>query len=153
MANSSRTSTPVRCFCRKEAIVVTSSKDANVGRRFFGCENYSNIGYCKFFRWIDQPMCERAREIIPGLLKKMNDMRGELRNAQHLAQKLKETVSVLEQMNGRLKKDVRNLKNENSMLKDEEKKGRNMSIKLKFCILCFAWLQKSELEKNRAPAA
>ncbi|KAL8488121.1 hypothetical protein ACS0TY_024416 [Phlomoides rotata] len=95
-------STLVKCYCKREAIVVTSWKEGNVGRRFFGCAAYPNIGYCKKFRWIDEPLCDRAREIIPGLLKRMNEQKAEIKKAQDIAKKFEEMLNVLECLNGRL---------------------------------------------------
>ncbi|KAL8551141.1 hypothetical protein ACS0TY_000284 [Phlomoides rotata] len=110
MSHSSSTSRPVTCRCKNEAIVVTSWKNGNCGRRFHGCQLYPNDGYCNFFKWIDPPMCDRAVEIIPGLLRRMNEQRAEIRNAQIIAEKLKEMINVLEHLNGRLESDVRALK-------------------------------------------
>ena len=36
------------------------------------------MGGCGFFDWEDPPMCRRARAIIPGLLRKKNEMEAEI---------------------------------------------------------------------------
>lgn len=42
----------------------TSWMTSNVGRRFMSCDR------CRYFRWLDGPLCGRARIIIPGLLRR-----------------------------------------------------------------------------------
>lgn len=54
------------CRCKQVMAVTTSWTNANPGRRFKSCSK------CGFFEWVDPPMCERARAIIPGLLRKLN---------------------------------------------------------------------------------
>ncbi|KAL8474227.1 hypothetical protein ACS0TY_030885 [Phlomoides rotata] len=105
-----------RCYCQREAAVATSWKNGNVGRRFYGCQKYPNDGYCKFFRWIDDPLCERAKQIIPGLLKRLNEQREEIRNMETIAEKLNEMTRVLESLNNKLEEEIQGLKNENGKL-------------------------------------
>ncbi|KAL8556332.1 hypothetical protein ACS0TY_003952 [Phlomoides rotata] len=69
----------VRCKCDRPTTIATTWKAENVGRRFFGCANYPNSGYCNYFQWIDDPVCDRAKQIIHGLLKKMNALTAENR--------------------------------------------------------------------------
>lgn len=54
------------CRCKQLLSSTTSWTNANPGRRFVSCSK------CGFFDWVDPPMCERARAIIPGLLRKLN---------------------------------------------------------------------------------
>ena len=38
-----------------------------------------SVGACGFFLWVDPPLCARARQIIPGLLKRStNELQGKL---------------------------------------------------------------------------
>nr|XP_027060935.1 uncharacterized protein LOC113687547 [Coffea arabica] len=56
------------CRCEKETRVITSWTSKNPGRRFAVCAE----GCCGYWAWIDEEMCRRATEIIPGLLRKIN---------------------------------------------------------------------------------
>ncbi|GER27931.1 GRF zinc finger containing protein [Striga asiatica] len=62
------------CTCGKRTVMVTSWTDNNPGRRYAKC----NESGCKRFVWIDPPMCTRARQIIPGLLRRINLAEAEL---------------------------------------------------------------------------
>ncbi|CAA0832301.1 Unknown protein [Striga hermonthica] len=65
------------CGCGKRTVMVTSWTDNNPGRRYATCKG-SKIGRgCKHFVWIDPPMCT-ARQIIPGLLRRINLTEDEL---------------------------------------------------------------------------
>ncbi|PIN21872.1 DNA topoisomerase [Handroanthus impetiginosus] len=66
------------CYCRKVARLRTSWTDANPGRRFFNCS--STASGCDFFCWKDPPMCNRVLLVIPGLLRKLNQIENELSN-------------------------------------------------------------------------
>ncbi|KAL8555194.1 hypothetical protein ACS0TY_003128 [Phlomoides rotata] len=57
MSYSGTTSRLVTCHCKKEAIVVTSWKNGNVGRRFMG-----NDGYCKFLNGLTHPCVIELRK-------------------------------------------------------------------------------------------
>ena len=85
---------PIHCYYGNEARVMTLWTNLNPGIRFLGCQNYkvilclfinffkfilgvfvdicSNLvqkyGGCGFFLWYDGPMCDRSKQIIPGLL-------------------------------------------------------------------------------------
>ncbi|KAK9290541.1 hypothetical protein L1049_008711 [Liquidambar formosana] len=56
-------------------MVWTSWTENNLGRRFYGCPNYKANGSCGYFKWLDPPICIRARRIIPGLLKRIEGYR------------------------------------------------------------------------------
>ncbi|KAK4415017.1 hypothetical protein Salat_2608800 [Sesamum alatum] len=56
------------CICGNETVVRTSWTNNNPGRRFRACAGY-NGSYCGSFEWVDPPMCRRARDVIPGLLR------------------------------------------------------------------------------------
>lgn len=62
-----------KCFCGKWLAAKTAWTDANAGRRFISCER------CRFFRWLDEPLCERSRAIIPGLLRRINKLEAQQR--------------------------------------------------------------------------
>ncbi|GJY65347.1 zinc finger, GRF-type containing protein [Tanacetum coccineum] len=61
----------VDCFCQRPAVNRTSWTQNHPGRRFWACSRI--VTDCGFFRWIDPPMCARSVQIIPGLLRSMND--------------------------------------------------------------------------------
>ncbi|KAL8464320.1 hypothetical protein ACS0TY_034010 [Phlomoides rotata] len=50
----------VRCWCGIHVVQCTSWSDANPGRRFMNCEFSMTGNDCKFFQWIDDPMCQRS---------------------------------------------------------------------------------------------
>ncbi|XP_057801807.1 uncharacterized protein LOC131016971 [Salvia miltiorrhiza] len=56
------------CFCvnegkRLKAPIRTSWTEDNPGRRFYGCKNWKTKK-CRYFKWHDEPMGERAIEVI-----------------------------------------------------------------------------------------
>ncbi|CAL5393252.1 unnamed protein product [Camellia sinensis] len=61
--------------CGRRRLIHTAWIDTNPGRRFLSCPNSG----CNHFTWIDLPMCDRAVQIIPGLLKKLNKMEAQLK--------------------------------------------------------------------------
>ncbi|PWA63815.1 zinc finger, GRF-type [Artemisia annua] len=65
----------VVCTCGKPAVVKTSWTNRNPGRRFFGCPTIGSN--CPFLGWLDPPICPRSVEIIPGLLRRINDFQEE----------------------------------------------------------------------------
>ncbi|KAL0408371.1 UNVERIFIED_CONTAM: hypothetical protein Sradi_1771500 [Sesamum radiatum] len=65
------------CLCGLEVAVCTSWTNSNPGRRFRGCL-CDNGSYCGVFQWSDPPMCRRAKEIIPGLLTRLNEQERKL---------------------------------------------------------------------------
>ncbi|KAL8552793.1 hypothetical protein ACS0TY_001466 [Phlomoides rotata] len=75
-------------------MTVTSWKDDNSG------------GYCKFFKWIDAPVCERAKQIIPGLLRMLNEQKAKNRNLETEVEKLKEKSRFLQSVNCSLEKKI-----------------------------------------------
>ncbi|WOH13887.1 hypothetical protein DCAR_0933400 [Daucus carota subsp. sativus] len=64
-----------RCFCNKWVVVRTAWTEINSGKRFAGCPDQ----VCNYFRWVDGPLCERARMIIPGLIRRINVLEGEVK--------------------------------------------------------------------------
>ncbi|PWA73473.1 zinc finger, GRF-type [Artemisia annua] len=65
-----RNNTMVRCpNCGAHSVIRTSWTAINPGRRFYCCSRT-----CGIINWYDPPMCERAVQIIPGLLRSMNQL-------------------------------------------------------------------------------
>lgn len=64
-----------RCNCNKWVVVRTAWTDTNSGWRFAGCPDFG----CNYFRWVDGPLCERARIIIPELIRRINALEGEIK--------------------------------------------------------------------------
>ena len=54
------------------ALEATAWTSNNAGRRFRTCPDRM----CRFFAWIDPPMCERAKIVIPGLIRRINNLEG-----------------------------------------------------------------------------
>ncbi|KAL4564580.1 hypothetical protein LXL04_028644 [Taraxacum kok-saghyz] len=95
----------VVCFCVRNALMRTSWTDLNPGRRFWGCPkpftvpdsyifsfffcSYSKRSTCGFIGWIDGPMCERSKHVIPCLLRSMNRVERALEKSKEEVQKLK----------------------------------------------------------------
>ncbi|KAL3623450.1 hypothetical protein CASFOL_032266 [Castilleja foliolosa] len=73
-SSSSYGNAAVRCHCGIQLELVTSWTDDNPGRRFQACPNYKMPSSCGFFRWFDEEMCSRSKEVIPGLLRKTNKL-------------------------------------------------------------------------------
>ncbi|GER39716.1 GRF zinc finger containing protein [Striga asiatica] len=61
------------CTCGKRTVMVTSWTDNNPGRRYATCK-----GWLQTFCVDDPPMCTRPRQIIPGLLRRINLAEAEL---------------------------------------------------------------------------
>ncbi|KAK6140688.1 hypothetical protein DH2020_025570 [Rehmannia glutinosa] len=78
------------CHCGRNAVKKTSWTDLNPGRRYSACENFREVGGCCYFVWIDPPMCTRARQIIPGLLKKVNKLENNLKQVNKLENDIKQ---------------------------------------------------------------
>ncbi|XP_057770851.1 uncharacterized protein LOC130990642 [Salvia miltiorrhiza] len=59
---------PRFCECqtdgrRLRAVIMTSWTDENPGRRFYGCRNWK-MKNCGYFDWLDEPISERAKDVI-----------------------------------------------------------------------------------------
>ncbi|GKB99822.1 zinc finger, GRF-type containing protein [Tanacetum coccineum] len=73
----------VRCrICGSPCVIKTSWTPTNSGRRFFCCSKRGSN--CGIIDWFDPLMCDRAVQIIPGLLRRMNDLQAT--NAHYRAQ-------------------------------------------------------------------
>ncbi|CAI9286354.1 unnamed protein product [Lactuca saligna] len=62
----------VICTCGSVTVRVTYWTDLNPGRRFWSCAR--NGRSCPFLGWVDDPMCHRVVEVIPSLLRRMNNV-------------------------------------------------------------------------------
>ncbi|KAJ9542113.1 hypothetical protein OSB04_028619 [Centaurea solstitialis] len=77
----------VICDCGSIAIIRTSWTSTNPGRRFYCCSikvsclmNWHHmVCVCIFLGWVDGPMCPRAVQIIPGLLRSKNEVEAALK--------------------------------------------------------------------------
>ncbi|KAL8053324.1 hypothetical protein ABFX02_05G063400 [Erythranthe guttata] len=70
------------CFCSRRPVMKTSWTDLNPGRRYTNCDKFRKPGGCNYFVWTDPPMCERSRQIIPGLLRRINKQEEEMKKKQ-----------------------------------------------------------------------
>ncbi|KAL3523642.1 hypothetical protein ACH5RR_016476 [Cinchona calisaya] len=67
----------VYCKCGKKTKIRTSWRDPNPSRRFYGCSGFNIIPIqlrliVVFSLWYDPPICKRASDVIPGLLRRVN---------------------------------------------------------------------------------
>ncbi|KAL8497713.1 hypothetical protein ACS0TY_021152 [Phlomoides rotata] len=108
------------CYCGRAAVIVTSWKDDNAGLRFISCARYPKDGYCKYFRWLDLPMCDRAKQIIPSLLRKVNKLESENRNLETHIDKLEEMARILQSFNCILEKENQSLKSKTKSMRGTE---------------------------------
>ncbi|KAL0373980.1 UNVERIFIED_CONTAM: hypothetical protein Sradi_3313700 [Sesamum radiatum] len=70
--NSTDDETVIRvCNCGLQVVTRTAWTTANPGRRFCGCPG-TNGSYCRTFTWVDPPMCQRSKEVILDLLKRLS---------------------------------------------------------------------------------
>lgn len=73
----------------------TAWTNSNAGRRFYSCDR------CRFFRWLDGPLCERAQLIIPGLLRRIKYLEGQqLQACSDELEGLSLGLKVIEEKNG-----------------------------------------------------
>ncbi|GKE12677.1 zinc finger, GRF-type containing protein [Tanacetum coccineum] len=63
----------VRCACGLEVVIRTSWTNRNPCRRFYGCPTLSTT-CVNFLRWFDPPICQRSVQIIPKLLRSLNEL-------------------------------------------------------------------------------
>ncbi|PWA42920.1 zinc finger, GRF-type [Artemisia annua] len=78
----------VRCpRCNAIGIIKTSWTDINPERRFYCCSKRgTNHG---IIDWYDPPICERAAQIIPELLRNMNSLQASVARYQGEARRMK----------------------------------------------------------------
>ncbi|CAL5343274.1 unnamed protein product [Camellia sinensis] len=77
-SGQSRTNAPRLCYCGERSPVKTSMTSGNMGRRFYDCARYGVDVTCGYFEWVDPPMCQRGREVLPKMVAKMNRLENEL---------------------------------------------------------------------------
>ncbi|KAL3629939.1 hypothetical protein CASFOL_026251 [Castilleja foliolosa] len=92
-----------RCHCGIELEVMTSWTDDNPGRRFQGCPNYKKPSCCGFFRWVDEEVCSRSKQIIPGLIRKKNKLELELASEQEKLKCVQRSLNVSKKKEKKLK--------------------------------------------------
>ncbi|ONI08697.1 hypothetical protein PRUPE_5G194900 [Prunus persica] len=81
----------------------TSWTDSNHGRRFEVCENNrKNRGKGHYWEWVDEEICPRGKEVLPGLLRRMRAMELELNQIEEDNEGLKDKLRVIEQENKEL---------------------------------------------------
>ncbi|KAL3625367.1 hypothetical protein CASFOL_030821 [Castilleja foliolosa] len=85
------------CRCGNELPLKTSGTKSNPGRRYWACPNYGTGQYCGVFKWLDNEMCPRSKQIIPGLLAKINKLEAEVNDFQMKEKKLESEVRMLEE--------------------------------------------------------
>ncbi|XP_012829795.1 PREDICTED: uncharacterized protein At4g04775-like [Erythranthe guttata] len=66
------------CKCGDEMPLLTSWTPSNPGRRFRACPNYERVKNCDVFKWHDPEMCARSKNIIPGLIRRIDRLNDEL---------------------------------------------------------------------------
>ncbi|XP_012841561.1 PREDICTED: uncharacterized protein LOC105961843 [Erythranthe guttata] len=88
---------PRYCDCGYMVAVQTSWTATNPGRRFVACPERGVSG-CRFFNWCDPEMCDRSKQIIPGLLKRINYLEAQVPlEVSALVKKISELESQLQQ--------------------------------------------------------
>ncbi|KAL3627283.1 hypothetical protein CASFOL_028646 [Castilleja foliolosa] len=135
-SSSSYGNAAVRCHRGIQLELVTSWTDDNPRRRFQACPNYKMPSCCGFFRWFDEEMCSRSKEVIPGLLRKTNKLELLLANV------LEKHSAVMEKHSAVIE-DQRNLTAELQMFK---KKERMLKIVIFVMVLIIAFQVMSQPE-------
>ncbi|GER45281.1 GRF zinc finger containing protein [Striga asiatica] len=125
MSESSQVNDESYCKCLQRSIIVTSWTSENPGRRFRSCSEYENGG-CDFFSWVDPPMCNRSKQIIPGLLRKSNQLRAQNEALEDAILKMEDENKMLVLENKKLQLKLQEasskMKDENKMLVLENKR-------------------------------
>ncbi|KAL3618732.1 hypothetical protein CASFOL_014169 [Castilleja foliolosa] len=145
-SSSSYGNAAVRCHCGIQLELVTSWTDDNPGRRFQACPNYKMPSCCGFFRWFDEEMCSRSKEVIPGLLRKTNKLElllaAEQEKNKFVQVVLDRQANVLEKHSAVIE-DQRKLTAELQMFK---KKERMLKIVIALMVLIIAFQVMSQPE-------
>lgn len=79
------------CVCRMLVVERTAWTENNAGRRFVSCVN-GRRG-CKYFRWVDPPVCDRGHVFIMGLIRRIERTEEELEKMMVLQEKEKKKTS------------------------------------------------------------
>ncbi|KAK6139986.1 hypothetical protein DH2020_026260 [Rehmannia glutinosa] len=101
----SHTTSSIDCYCGRRVVIRTTWTDENPGRRFLSCLHY-DVGGCGYFDWEDPPMCRRSKVVIPGLLRKLNLVNGEVKKLEDEKKKLQQINKKLERSNKMLRRLV-----------------------------------------------
>ncbi|KAL3635148.1 hypothetical protein CASFOL_019695 [Castilleja foliolosa] len=146
-SSSSYGNAVVRCHCGIQLELVTSWTDDNPGRRFkHALITRAMPSCCGFFRWFDEEMCSRSKEVIPGLLRKTNKLElllaAEQENNKFVQVVLERQANVLEKYSAVIE-DQRNLTAELQMFK---KKERLLKIVIAVMVLIIAFQVMSQPE-------
>ncbi|CAN1149612.1 Uncharacterized protein At4g04775 [Linum perenne] len=92
-----------RCVCGQGIVLLTSWTNENPGRRFWRCSRQLKTKNPKnkhYFEWHDPPIEERSRQVINGLLKKLNKLEQEQREGMNFGDSLLDSATSLS-CNGR----------------------------------------------------
>ncbi|KAL3655707.1 hypothetical protein CASFOL_000103 [Castilleja foliolosa] len=135
-SSSSYGNAAVRCHCGIQLELVASWTDDNPGRRFQACPNYKMPSCYGFFRWFDEEMCSRSKEL-------------EQEKNKFVQVVLERQANVLEKHSAVMEKhsavieDQRNLTAELQMFK---KKERMLKIVIAVMVLIIAFQVMSQPE-------
>ncbi|GER40773.1 topoisomerase 3alpha [Striga asiatica] len=122
------------CRCGLQVEIRTSWKTPNCGRRYFSCLHWPEGG-CKYFGWVDPPLCARAQQIIPGLLRRLNEMEESSKSAdieKFEVLKFEEENKKLKKLNFQFEEKNKKLKKLNFEFEEENKKLKAEILKLKY---------------------
>ncbi|KAG8388161.1 hypothetical protein BUALT_Bualt02G0097100 [Buddleja alternifolia] len=95
---------PSSCYCSQLRTLGCSWTSSNPGRRFYGCGQYGTVGGCNYFLWFDPPMCERSRQVIPGLLRSIDQTESQLHQVQAELRTVKTELQRVDQRGKRIQK-------------------------------------------------
>ncbi|MFS7915649.1 putative transcription factor GRF family [Helianthus anomalus] len=90
----------VMCRCGRQTGIKTSWTDINPGRQFYTCVQLRSR--CKFFAWIDPPMCPRSVQVIRGLMDTKVVLENEVKFLREEVRMYKEQVAEMENKNPRV---------------------------------------------------
>ncbi|KAJ8452128.1 hypothetical protein Cgig2_016709 [Carnegiea gigantea] len=95
---------PVKiCNCGRRCKVVTCMTLQNLMCRFVHCRNYGGGGGCDHFEWIDEPLDERVRSMVVGLMVSNDTMTVEIKRLGNDLEAQKHEVKKLKEKNRRMK--------------------------------------------------
>ncbi|XP_074586926.1 uncharacterized protein LOC141842833 [Curcuma longa] len=89
------TNTP-KCRCGLTAKIITSWTVDNPGRRFAICSLFENEGGCGFWTWVDDEMCSRSTQVIPGLLRRITKLEDDAKIAENVMKELEANTKSVE---------------------------------------------------------
>ncbi|KAK6137420.1 hypothetical protein DH2020_028843 [Rehmannia glutinosa] len=125
----------IYCHCASKVVLKTSWTNNNPGRRFWACPNYEKGSNCGFFEWLDDEVCSRAKQIIPGLLAKLNKRDDEMTQMQIKESKLEADLVMASSRLEIMKQEMNELKIEVNELKKKNRKYRCMLNVLAFGVV------------------